>query len=262
MGGEKKPVGVIVEIEQVEPDSSFGAIANEVHQPKEKDERKKVRLCRDCLNVVLRQQEETLPSVTPIWLKLYELLVQLEHEIETSLPDFQELVLSVQKPSSAIGRPASAATAQNLRKRLLTNLASYDAIAKRIRDLPFSDHTLPGGSQDRLQRAMAQRGALFLGEKLALLRSLGDIDDSKEKKRKSKSLDQPTVKSLASLLGKDEEKQAGETTSKLAVLLEQESLVQGYVEDANHRRQFEDAASLKASLDELRAEISRLRLAG
>lgn len=53
MGGEKKPVGVIVEIEQVEPDSSFGAIANEVHQPKEKDERKKVRLCRDCLNVVL-----------------------------------------------------------------------------------------------------------------------------------------------------------------------------------------------------------------
>lgn len=67
---------------------------------------------------------------------------------------------------------------------------------------------------------MAQRGALFLGEKLALLRSLGDIDDSKEKKRKSKSLDQPTVKSLASLLGKDEEKQAGETTSKLAVLLE------------------------------------------
>lgn len=41
--------------------------------------------------------------------------------------------------------------------------------------------------------------------------------------------------------------------------IRQEALVQSYVEDANSRRQFEDAASLKASLDELRAEISSVR---
>lgn len=40
----------------------------------------------------------------------------------------------------------------------------------------------------------------------------------------------------------------------------QEKLVQSYLEDANARRQFEDAASLQASLDELRGEIERLRM--
>lgn len=39
----------------------------------------------------------------------------------------------------------------------------------------------------------------------------------------------------------------------------QERQVQSYVEDANARRQFEDAASLQMSLDELRGEIDRLR---
>ena len=56
-------MGVVVEVEPVEPDNSFGAIASELQggalkekereKEKEKDERKKVRLCRDCLNVVL-----------------------------------------------------------------------------------------------------------------------------------------------------------------------------------------------------------------
>jgi hypothetical protein len=40
----------------------------------------------------------------------------------------------------------------------------------------------------------------------------------------------------------------------------QEKLVQSYLEDANSRRQFEDAASLQASLDELRGEIERMRM--
>lgn len=42
-------------------------------------------------------------------------------------------------------------------------------------------------------------------------------------------------------------------------LRRQEQLVASYVDDANSRRQFEDAASLKASLDELREEIRRVR---
>lgn len=42
-----------------------------------------------------RQQLKTLPVRTPTWLKLYEVLVQLEKEIEEVLPEFQELVLSI-----------------------------------------------------------------------------------------------------------------------------------------------------------------------
>lgn len=33
---------------------------------------------------------------TPTWIKLYEVLVQLEKEIDESLPEFQELVLGIQ----------------------------------------------------------------------------------------------------------------------------------------------------------------------
>lgn len=43
-----------------------------------------------------RQQMQNQPVSTPPWLKLYEMLVQLEKEIEATLPEFQELVLGLQ----------------------------------------------------------------------------------------------------------------------------------------------------------------------
>ncbi|SCV66929.1 BQ2448_5575 [Microbotryum intermedium] len=279
IGGEKTPIGVVVEIEPVEIDLSFGAVVPELTggappPPKEKDERKKVRVCRDCLNTVLRQQLKTLPVRTPTWLKLYEVLVQLEQEIEKILPEFQELALGLQNSST---RSVPAATsALNLRKRLLTDLASYDTIAKRIRDLPLlTEIAQPGGSQDRLQQAIASRATLFLQEKLSLLRSLGDLDDldgSKTRKVKAKATSSG-VKTLAGLLGDAAVKGADrlmsekvgvgelEVSEKLKVLLEQEALVRTYVEDANAKRQFEDAASLQMSLKELQEEIRQLRLA-
>lgn len=39
---------------------------------------------------------KTLPIRTPTWLKLYEVLVQLEEEIEETLPEFQELAIILQ----------------------------------------------------------------------------------------------------------------------------------------------------------------------
>ncbi|KAM0753604.1 hypothetical protein T439DRAFT_322497 [Meredithblackwellia eburnea MCA 4105] len=289
--GEKKvATGVIVEIEPVEQDSSLNAVVADKRgpgpPPVERDERDKVRICRDCIGVVLRNQEENLPRRTPTWVKLYEVLVQLQTEIEDSLPEFQELVLGVQKPSAVhTSTPPSATAALHLRKRLLTNLASYDTISKRIRDLPLTEGGGPGGAQDRLQRAIAARAALFLGDKLGVLRSLGDLDaDGKNKDKgggkkkktvKMREDEEPTVQTLASLLkktggssgrsspvpGGGQVEQVAEASNKLAVLLEQEALVKGFVDEANARRQFEDAAALKASLDELREEIARIKAA-
>lgn len=54
ISGEKRLVGVTVEVEQVEKDISLENLGNSVPGGvKEKDERKKVRVCRECLNVVL-----------------------------------------------------------------------------------------------------------------------------------------------------------------------------------------------------------------
>ncbi|GAA5911037.1 hypothetical protein JCM5296_004603 [Sporobolomyces johnsonii] len=291
-GDEKRPMGIVVEIAPVEQElgiegmlsAGAGGSGGTPQKQKEKErdkrereERTKVRVCRDCLNTVLRQQLKTLPVRTPTWLKLYEVLVQLEKEIDETLPEFQELALGLQSPSHALSATSlpSASQAKTLRKRLLTNLASYDTLSKRLRALPLPASAPPNGSQDRLQRAIAARAGLWLGEKLALLRSLGSVEElgggggggaggKKEDARDGK--EQQGVRTLASLLGREElervQDKVGpelEASGKLAVLLEQEALVTSYVDDAKSRRQFEDAASLQASLDELRAEIDSVR---
>ncbi len=50
-----------------------------------------------------------------------------------------------------------------------------------------------------------------------------------------------------------------ELQQQLSVLAEQEALVSGYVESASKARKFDDAQSLKRSLDELRKEIAGVR---
>lgn len=99
-----------------------------------------------------------------------------------------------------------------------------------MRDLPLVDGSLPGGSQDRLQRAIASRGTLFLSEKLGLLRSLGNMEEiSGSTRKKAPPKETQTVKTLASLLGEEgashalvNEKVGAEleASGKLAVLLE------------------------------------------
>jgi len=44
----------------------------------------------------------------------------------------------------------------------------------------------------------------------------------------------------------------------LQPLLEQEALLESFVEEAQSRRKFEDAKTLKANLVEIRAEIDRI----
>lgn len=265
-GGEKNLSGALIEIETVEVDLSLGAVVNERNAVKVKDERTKVRVCRNCLDVVLRQQIQSQLVVTPTWLNLYEVLLRLEKEIESALPQFQELVVGLQNSSAALSSRPSSSSTQNLRKSLLTNLASYDTISKRIRALPLAEGSQPGGSQDRLQQAISAKGTLFLTQKLTILRTLGNIDDAKgvQKKKvatgsgKSKDVG---VKTLSSLLG-ESGKVNPDPSGQLAVLLEQEALVEMYVADANAKRHFEDAASLGASLVELREEIKRVRAGG
>lgn len=50
---EKAPSGIVVEVEPVEQDLSFGAMTGELSPSRDRDERKKVRVCRDCLNIIM-----------------------------------------------------------------------------------------------------------------------------------------------------------------------------------------------------------------
>lgn len=171
-----------------------------------------------------RQQALSRTSQPPQWLKFHEVLLSLQSEIDDGLPALQEEILNA---SLASLTSTQRATLLASRKRLVSLLASYDALAKRIKDLPTGHN---GGAQDRLQRAIANRAALFLAERMGLLKGLGSFDDlpstlgraspeprvggsaKSAGKRNSKLI--PTVDSLA------EQAAVTERAERLAVLLE------------------------------------------
>lgn len=158
----------------------------------------------------------------------------LELEIEQSLIEFQELANQLQSSQSkehdhlsTISRllppPPSISQTSALRARLLTNLASYDTLSKRLLSLSSSSSstsTSPStGSNselERLQKALGTRSMNWLSEKLSLLRTLGTVEElsgsrtaSKKKKAAVTSSEQGNeggggIKSLESLLNPEE----------------------------------------------------------
>ena len=52
-----------------------------------------------------------------------------------------------------------------------------------------------------------------------------------------------------------------ELAQTLQPLLEQEALLESFIEEAKQHRKFEDAKTLKANLSEIRAEIDRIVIA-
>ncbi|KAJ6547038.1 FYVE zinc finger-domain-containing protein [Mycena capillaripes] len=199
-----------------------------------------VRICNQCRPVLLRQQYQQQGMHVPTFVKLYEAFVILEKEIEDSLPQFQELILTLNHDSQPT-KEASAA-----RKRLLEAFAQYDALAKRIRYLPTTNG--PGSSQERVQTAVMTRANLFLQKNMFPLQSLPT-----PKKH---------AKAAAAVEDDDDSASFIDPTSVTALalqpLLEQEALLETFVEEAKAQRKFEDAKTLRLNLGEIREEIERV----
>ncbi|KAJ7118724.1 FYVE zinc finger-domain-containing protein [Mycena epipterygia] len=204
-----------------------------------------VRICSQCRPVLLRQQYHQQGMHVPTFVKLYEAFVILEKEIEDSLPQFQELILTLNHDSQPT-KEASAA-----RKRLLEAFAQYDSLAKRIRSLPTPNGR--GSSQERVQIAVMTRANLFLQKNMFPLQSL------------------PTPKHAAAAAAaasraavEDDDDGASfidpssATAIALQPLLEQEALLETFVEEAKAQRKFEDAKTLRVNLGEIREEIERV----
>lgn len=231
--------------------------------------KKGVRVCRECLTTAMKRQKRLQPKRTEGWMRLYGFLTELQHEIEMALP----LLSDLQTASPITVEIVKAFNTS--RKLLLQNLTSYDMLAKRIRDLPPNVHTptspaarLVGpdnqpisSSQDRLQKAIFNRAMLFLNEKMAIIKGMGGLTvDLPPPPPPSKMIEGEGIIDLGQPDGGPvrqrkqsmrSKKQEEERMASLAVLYEQEALVSGYLDDANTRRQFEDASALKSSLDDL-----------
>ncbi|EGN96202.1 hypothetical protein SERLA73DRAFT_185829 [Serpula lacrymans var. lacrymans S7.3] len=196
---------------------------------------KGVRICRECRPILSRQQHFQEASQVPVFHRLYDAFISLETEIEDSLPQFRELILSLNTDD----QPTKEATAT--RKRLLEAFSQYDALSKRIRKIPCP----PNSSQDRVQMAILTRANLFLQKNMFPLQSI----PKPKKQNSSKSQtpgDGPTIDPDS------------EMAHSLQPLLEQEALLESFVEEAVAHRKFEDAKTLKANLKEIRTEIDKM----
>ncbi|KAJ7179059.1 hypothetical protein C8R46DRAFT_1159749 [Mycena filopes] len=219
-----------------------------------------VRICSQCRPVLLRQQYHQQGMRVPTFVKLYEAFVILEKEIEDSLPQFQELILTLNHDSQPT-KEASAA-----RKRLLDAFAQYDALAKRIHGLPTPNGR--GSSQERVQAAVMTRASIFLQKNMFPLQvhSLFLANNMPSDAAVTQSL--PTAKRAATTantpvpVGDDDTESIIDPPSATALalqpLLEQEALLETFVEEAKAQRKFEDAKTLRVNLGEIREEIERV----
>ncbi|KZP32517.1 hypothetical protein FIBSPDRAFT_774430 [Athelia psychrophila] len=213
---------------------------NDEATPEEEKFLKGVRICRQCRPILSRQQHHQEIAHVPTFSRLYEAFISLEREIEDSLPQFQELILSLSNEDQPT-KEASAA-----RKRLLEAFGQYDALAKRIVKIPCP--TGKGSSQDRVQRAILSRANLFLQKNMFPLQSL-------PKPKTQKPSKSPGGAEAESVQLIDPDSAAAHA---LQPLLEQEALLESFVEEAKAHRKFEDAKILKTNLGEIRAEIDRV----
>ncbi|KAG8984082.1 carboxypeptidase Y-deficient [Tulasnella sp. JGI-2019a] len=227
-----------------------------------------VRICRDCNAFVQRQQFSLERAYVPPYARLYRTMIRLEEQIENSLPNFQELIMAAESVDSKAQHTAASA-----RKELLEQFAEYDAVSKRIRALPC----VIGGSQDRMQMAMATRANLFLQQHMLPLKSLAAFSQrqkhhqtsSQSSSATASSNNDPTTpngNSIGRYQNAINAMPLMDSDSALAMslqpLLEQEALLESYVEDAMQARKFEDAKTIKMNLNEIRAEIDKIARGG
>ncbi|KAN0059717.1 carboxypeptidase Y-deficient [Thecaphora frezii] len=167
--------------------SAEGAVASNDTKVARAASEKGVRICRDCKSIVRKRQYMIDDGTVPAYLKLYEALKQVQKDIEESLPEFQEMVLGLQKQdhTAALGSSVRANVelqrdAAQARKQLLANFATYDELAKRIRKLPVANNGNSGdAAQERVQQAIWTKANLFLQQNMLPLRSLPKSGSSK-----------------------------------------------------------------------------------
>lgn len=133
--------------------------------------------------------------------------------------------------------------AAKIRKSLLDNFTLYDTLAKSIKTLPVRSACMK-----RLQANICNAANIYLQQNMLPLQMLPRILKSENNNGK-----------------KDGKKSKGNATegielqAQLSTYLEQYSLVEGFIKEANADRKYDDVKTLKYSLDELHSEILRLR---
>ncbi|KAG0143155.1 hypothetical protein CROQUDRAFT_717328, partial [Cronartium quercuum f. sp. fusiforme G11] len=217
-----------------------------------------VRVCKDCLNVILRRQFINYLDELPNYLKLYYKLKSFQDSIKVLFFEFQEMLIN-SRDQEMNSNTKNEFQLLNARKRLLTNLTIYDSIIKRL-----NEEQITNLSEIRLKQSIITRSNLFLRDQMNLIRSIGGFDLEKSTKIISKNIKKSSINNHTTSQSINNDKDdlisnSNQDLIKLNVLLEQERLIESYLSLAQKSRQLDDVKSLKISLDELREEIDNLK---
>ncbi|CAO1619390.1 unnamed protein product [Sympodiomycopsis kandeliae] len=198
------------------------------------------RLCLSCRQIILKSQYiRTDTDELPAYLKLYTQLMGVQKQIEETLPEFQELIMSLSKQDAQDKKTLQLLQkdAMMARKQLLTNFAEYDSIARRFVGIDSNGNT----SLKRIQEGIARRATFFLQAYMFPLQSL-PTSTKKSAAEPSTPSNQPSK----------------ETLETIQVLQEQRNQIASFLARAQKERKLNDLPLLQRNLNELDQEIQKL----
>lgn len=225
-----------------------------------------VRACKTCRDAVFRRKEYNEEiSKTPPVVMLYQKLMKIKTAIDTTLPKFQDMLIMLKSQEIVNQTHADYQLAARTRKELLDNFAQFDAISKKINSLLARSKT-----EKRLQASIHLAANQYLQQNMLPLQVLPKLLKKEHDNDYYEDYHDSSPDMLLSVFDNGRTRTISTSSTKslkgeetirqqLAVLLEQETLVQGYIVDATKQRKFDDVKTLKTALDELKVEINKTR---
>lgn len=221
-----------------------------------------VRMCKDCQHILFSRGDfEREMADKPKDQRSYENLAQFERGIRLLLPRFHKLLHALQDPDQPPSQQ-QLSEATKVRKRLMDAFAQFDAVAKRIRDLPTESPT-----QQKLQKAVYQQACSFLSLHMLPLRSLPKmLKHAAPQGRPNlggplasiKLHEQSNGSGISSSEVSAMESEERELRERLIVLEEQKFMVSEMVANATKHRRFDEVSSLAQNLEDLSQEIDQI----
>lgn len=218
-------------------------------------------MCKDCQHTLFSRGDfERAMAEKPKDQRSYENLAQFERGIRLLLPRFHKLLQALQDPDKS-PTPQQLTDATKVRKRLMEAFAQFDAVAKRIRDLPTDSPT-----QQKLQNAVYQQAYSFLSLHMLPLRALPKIlkhaaPQGRPTGGSALAAIQFNNRSAGSVVSSSEvsamESEEKELRERLIILEEQKFMVSEMVADATKHRRFDEVTSLAQNMEDLSKEIDQ-----
>ncbi|KAI8838859.1 FYVE zinc finger-domain-containing protein [Chytriomyces cf. hyalinus JEL632] len=203
-----------------------------------------VKVCSECKKLVFRRKTGQLEKLRkPQVVLLYEDYLKTKSEVQSLLPKFNNLIMTLSGQPSVKMDDRAYILASKHRKTLMDLFAKIESAGKRIKSLPTSS-VGEQRLQDSIQIALIQylQGNMFT---LTLM--------PKVTQQKPMSLGNVTSIAFSDLQRLDA------ASKTLDVMEGQEAALRAQMEEAIRKRRLEDAGALREALDEVEAEVVRLK---